>query len=135
MQIFLKKINCLALSLLALMLCLPLGHAQREDNRQATTAKRPQLAIADIAVKSLPPEARETLALIEKGGPYPYDRDGIVFSNFEKRLPAKDRGYYQEFTVRTPGVNHRGARRIVTGKSGEKYFSDDHYNTFKRIVP
>ena len=117
------------------MLCLPLAHAQREDNRQATTAKRPQLAIADIAVKSLPPEARETLALIEKGGPYPYDRDGIVFSNFEKRLPAKDRGYYQEFTVRTPGVKHRGARRIVTGKGGEKYYSDDHYNTFKRIVP
>lgn len=117
------------------MLCLPLAHAQREDNRQATTAKRPQLAIADITVKSLPPEARETLALIEKGGPYPYDRDGIVFGNFEKRLPAKDRGYYQEFTVRTPGVKHRGARRIVTGKGGEKYYSDDHYNTFKRIVP
>jgi ribonuclease T1 len=134
-RIFLKKINCLALSLLAFMLCLPLAHAQREDNRQATTAKRPQLAIADIAVKSLPPEARETLTLIEQGGPHPYDRDGIVFGNFEKRLPAKDRGYYQEFTVRTPGVKHRGARRIVTGKGGEKYYSDDHYNTFKRIVP
>lgn len=121
--------------MLAFTLCLPLAHAQRDDNRSATTAKRPQLAIADIAVKSLPPEARETLMLVEKGGPHPYDRDGIVFGNFEKRLPAKDRGYYQEFTVRTPGVKHRGARRIVTGKGGEKYYSDDHYNTFKRIVP
>ena len=97
--------------------------------------KRVQLAIAEIASKDLPPEARETLKLIEKGGPYPYDRDGIPFGNFEKRLPAKDRGYYREFTVKTPGVSHRGARRIVAGKDGERYYSDDHYNSFKRIVP
>ena len=104
--------------------------AQREGAPQ-----RIQIALADISVKNLPPEARETLQLIEKGGPYPYDRDGIVFGNFEKRLPIKDRGYYLEFTVKTPGVKHRGARRIVAGKGGEKYYSDDHYKTFKRIVP
>jgi ribonuclease T1 len=104
--------------------------AQREQSQQ-----RIQIALADISVKALPAEARETLALIEKGGPFPHDRDGIVFGNFEKRLPIKDRGYYHEYTVRTPGVKHRGARRIVTGKGGEKYYSDDHYKTFKRIVP
>lgn len=103
--------------------------AQREG-----TPPRIQMALADIAVKDLPAEARETLRLIDKGGPYPFDRDGIVFGNFEKRLPIKERGYYHEFTVVTPGVKHRGARRIVTGKSGEKYYSDDHYKTFKRIV-
>ena len=104
--------------------------AQREAAPQ-----RIQIALADISVKALPPEARETLKLIEKGGPYPYDRDGIVFGNFEKRLPIQERGYYNEFTVKTPDVKHRGARRIVTGKGGEKYYSDDHYKTFKRVVP
>jgi ribonuclease T1 len=97
--------------------------------------QRVQASLADISVQELPPEARETLRLIERGGPYQYDRDGIVFGNFEKRLPIKERGYYNEFTVKTPGVKHRGARRIVTGKGGEKYYSDDHYKTFKRIVP
>jgi len=98
------------------------------------TLRRVQPSLADISAKDLPQEARETLKLIEKGGPYPFDRDGIVFGNFEKRLPIKERGYYQEFTVKTPGVKHRGARRIVAGKGGDKYYSSDHYKTFKRIV-
>ena len=115
---------------LALLLSPVLASAQGEVAQQ-----RIQIALADIPVKDMPPEAREALVLIEKGGPYPFDRDGIVFGNFEKRLPIKDRGYYNEFTVKTPGVKHRGARRIVTGKGGEKYYSDDHYKTFKRIVP
>jgi ribonuclease T1 len=103
--------------------------------QRAEAPQRIQAALADVAVKDLPPEARETLKLIEKGGSYPFERDGIVFGNFEKRLPIKERGYYNEFTVKTPGVKHRGARRVVTGKGGEKYYSDDHYKTFKRIVP
>jgi ribonuclease T1 len=115
---------------ITLMLAPMPASAQREGAPQ-----RIQIALADISVKDLPPEARDTLKQIEKGGPYAFDRDGIVFGNFEKRLPLKDRGYYHEFTVKTPGVKHRGARRIVTGKSGEKYYSDDHYKTFKRIVP
>jgi ribonuclease T1 len=121
----------LAVYFAALVLLAPL--AQARDN--TPQRERVQAALADISVKALPPEARETLTLIEKGGPYPYDRDGIVFGNFEKRLPIKDRGYYHEFTVRTPGVKHRGARRIITGKNGERYFSDDHYQSFKRVVP
>lgn len=103
--------------------------------RQNAPLERVQISIADISIASLPPEAREVLNLIEKGGPYPFDRDGIVFGNFEKRLPIKARGYYHEYTVKTPGIKHRGARRIVTGKGGEKFYSDDHYNTFKRVVP
>ena len=117
--------------ILAAFAMLSPAAAQRDN----APRERVQLSLADVSVKSLPPEAREAFTLIEKGGPYPFDRDGIVFGNFEKRLPIKERGYYHEFTVKTPGVKHRGARRIVTGKSGEKFYSDDHYKTFKRIVP
>ena len=83
-----------------------------------------------VPASSLPPEARETLALIARGGPYPYSRDGAVFSNFERLLPRKPSGYYKEFTVRTPGESDRGARRIVVGESGDKYYTPDHYRTF-----
>lgn len=86
-----------------------------------------------IAVADLPPEARQTLALVKQGGPFPYPRDGIVFGNFERRLPLRPRGYYHEYTVPTPGSHSRGARRIVAGRSGEYFYSDDHYETFRRI--
>jgi ribonuclease T1 len=89
----------------------------------------------EIAIGELPREARHTLALINKGGPFPYERDGVVFGNFEKRLPIRERGYYREYTVPTPGVRHRGARRIVAGRAGERYYTDDHYQSFRRIVP
>src|SRR5688572_15176918 len=88
---------------------------------------------APIAIADLPPEARETLWLIRSGGPFPHERDGVVFSNFERRLPARERGYYREYTVPTPGLKHRGARRIVAGRSGELYYTADHYRTFRRI--
>ena len=96
-------------------------------------AERPADAIPEAAASELPAQARETIALIRKGGPFPYRRDGIVFGNFEERLPAMARGYYREYTVRTPGAKDRGARRIVAGKGGELYYTDDHYNSFKRI--
>ncbi len=86
-----------------------------------------------IALSELPPEARETVGLIRNGGLFPYERDGSVFGNFERALPARGRGYYREFTVRTPGVRHRGARRIVAGRDGELYYTADHYVSFKRI--
>lgn len=94
-----------------------------------------------IALTELPREARATLVLIQRGGPFPYRRDGTVFRNFERILPAQPRGYYREYTVPTPGVRHRGARRIVAGAgprgdvrtSGEYYYTDDHYNSFRRI--
>ncbi|MFF9150067.1 ribonuclease domain-containing protein [Streptomyces sp. NPDC014861] len=83
----------------------------------------------------LPPEARETLALIRAGGPFPYARDGVVFSNFERILPRRKRGYYHEYTVRTPGERDRGPRRVVTGGAGERYYTDDHYESFREVVP
>ncbi|OXY90485.1 ribonuclease domain-containing protein [Streptomyces diastatochromogenes] len=82
----------------------------------------------------LPAEARQTLALIDKGGPFPYARDGVVFGNFEGLLPKHQRGYYHEYTVKTPGSRDRGARRIVTGQSGEIYYTDDHYNSFRAVL-
>lgn len=90
-------------------------------------------AVQESTVSALPLEVAETLRLIRQGGPFPYPRDGIVFGNFEKRLPAKQRGYYHEYTVKTPSVRSRGARRIVCGQPAECYYSDDHYETFKRI--
>ena len=88
----------------------------------------------EIGKKQLPAEAIETIALIRKGGPFPYDRDGAAFGNREKLLPARERGWYREYTVRTPGERSRGARRIVAGRDGTLYYSDDHYRSFRRIL-
>lgn len=83
----------------------------------------------------LPPEAITTLELIERGGPFPYDRDGTVFQNRERRLPDQPRGFYREYTVETPGSRDRGARRIVTGGNPPEvyYYTDDHYRSFRRV--
>jgi ribonuclease T1 len=96
--------------------------------RTAETGPLPEIAAAD-----LPHEARETLVRIERGGPFPYERDGVTFGNRERLLPPRERGYYREYTVRTPGVKTRGARRIVAGRNGERYYTDDHYASFRRI--
>ena len=104
-------------------------------------AREPATPVPGVAAAELPPEARDTLALIRKGGPFPYRRDGTIFRNFERRLPVKGRGYYREYTVPTPSAPDRGARRIVAGAgaggdartSGEYYYTDDHYATFRRI--
>jgi ribonuclease T1 len=95
----------------------------------------------EVSVADLPREAGDTLAAIKRGGPFPHRRDGSVFVNRERRLPVMPRGYYTEYTVRTPGRADRGPRRIVAGRgstgdaatSGEYYYSDDHYETFRRI--
>jgi len=86
-----------------------------------------------IHVTQLPPEGRATLALIKRGGPFPYAQDGTVFQNREGRLPAQPRGYYREYTVPTPGARDRGARRIVAGRGGDYWYTADHYRSFKRI--
>ena len=88
----------------------------------------------EIAQKQLPKEAIETIALIRQGGPFPYQRDGVAFGNREKILPPRERGWYREYTVKTPGVRDRGARRIVAGRDGTLYYTDDHYRSFKRIL-
>ena len=94
---------------------------------------REQSIEAEIQLAQLPPEARQTLALIKRGGPFPYHRDGAAFGNRERRLPAKEQGYYREYTVPTPGAKDRGARRIVAGRGSEYYYTDDHYASFRRI--
>jgi ribonuclease T1 len=83
----------------------------------------------------LPPEAIETLQAIDRGGPFPYSRDGVVFQNREHRLPERPRGYYHEYTVPTPGEDDRGARRLVTGGDPPEvyYYSDDHYRSFRKV--
>ena len=93
--------------------------------------------LVEVALADLPPEAREVYTLVGKGGPFPFDRDGVVFGNLEKLLPGKPRGYYHEYTIRTPGVKSRGGRRLVCG--GKKtapdacYYTDDHYRSFRKI--
>jgi ribonuclease T1 len=89
---------------------------------------------SEIALKALPPEARQTLALIKAGGPFPHSKDGSPFANRERLLPKRNGGYYREYTVKTPGARDRGARRIVSGMPGEYYYTDDHYRSFKRII-
>lgn len=91
-------------------------------------------SVPQVGLAELPPEARHTLALIRSGGPFPYLQDGRTFHNREKRLPLRERGYYREYTVKTPGARDRGARRIVAGRGGEFYYTDDHYRSFKRII-
>ena len=86
-----------------------------------------------IQAEEIPQEALDTLVLIKQGGPFPYKRDGVVFGNRERRLTSRPSGYYREYTVPTPGARDRGARRIVAGAGGEFYYTDDHYNTFRRI--
>jgi len=99
---------------------------------RTTAAESPPVTLAE-----LPKEARAVDAAIRAGGPFRYERDGVVFGNFEKLLPVKPRGYYHEYTVPTPGAKNRGARRIVCGgaKTAPEacYYTDDHYQSFRRI--
>ena len=80
------------------------------------------------------------LTLIHQGGPFRYDKDGTVFGNRERLLPASARAYYREYTVKTPGERSRGARRIVCGGLAVAtpeacFYTDDHYASFRKIVP
>ena len=91
-------------------------------------------APGSVSMQDLPQEAKDTLELIRKGGPFPYAKDGTVFGNREKKLPLKPRGYYREYTVKTKASKDRGALRIVAGEAGEYFFTEDHYNSFRRIM-
>jgi ribonuclease T1 len=87
----------------------------------------------EVSVRELPREVGATIELIRRGGPFPYAKDGAVFGNRENLLPRRERGYYHEYTVKTPGERTRGARRIIAGSGGEHYYTDDHYNHFRRV--
>ncbi|MGW2300408.1 ribonuclease domain-containing protein [Streptomyces sp. NPDC001809] len=135
--------------LLALLLCVLLagcsssggGAAPAAPARTTTagaTTKAPAptgtSGLPAVRAADLPPEARRTLDLIARGGPFPYAKDGTVFGNVERILPREPRGYYREYTVKTPGERDRGARRIVTGREGELYWTDDHYASFREVI-
>lgn len=98
----------------------------------------PGLGVGTIAAQQLPNEAQLTLQRIEAGGPYPYAKDGTRFGNYERMLPQRPRGYYREYTVARPGSRNRGAKRIVCGGPprvvDDCYYTEDHYNSFKRIT-
>jgi len=115
------------------------GWLSREETaRDAGAGADPAVQVDadhELDGQGLPPEAIDTLRSIQAGGPFPYDRDGTVFQNRERRLPSQPRGYYREYTVITPGSPDRGARRIVSGGDppAEFYYTDDHYRSFRRI--
>jgi ribonuclease T1 len=105
-------------------------------NSPAADAKT---ADTTIAVAQLPVQGRDVLTLIDQGGPFRHDKDGTVFGNRERLLPLQPRGFYREYTVRTPGVSHRGARRIVCGglkptQPEACFYTEDHYASFRRII-
>jgi ribonuclease T1 len=94
---------------------------------------------ASVVVTGLPPQGQDVMHQIRQGGPFRYDKDGSVFGNRERLLPGEKRGYYREYTVPTPGLGHRGARRIVCGGFKPRtpeacYYTEDHYNSFRLIV-
>ena len=100
---------------------------------------RPGSTAIDVALRSLPAQAQNTYALVLQGGPFPYDKDGSVFGNRERLLPQNTRGYYREYTVKTPGLPNRGTRRIICGGPAKVpdacYYTADHYASFRKIVP
>jgi ribonuclease T1 len=120
--------------LLVCAVVLLTGCSSTTGSRASASAPAWAGGMATVRESQLPAEARQTLALIDKGGPFPYARDGVVFGNFEGLLPGHRRGYYHEYTVRTPGSRDRGARRIVTGQGDEIYYTDDHYNSFRAVL-
>ena len=106
----------------------------------AVQARGPLDNLGAAALSTLPAEAQKTQGLIRAGGPFPYSKDGVVFGNREQLLPRRERGFYREYTVPTPGSKDRGARRIVCG--GQRptlpetcYYTADHYASFKLIAP
>ena len=106
----------------------------------AVQARAPVQPPAGVALTALPAEAQSTYRLILDGGPFPYQKDGSVFGNRERLLQPQPRGYYREYTVRTPGASNRGARRIVCGGKPPTqpqacFYTDNHYASFRRIQP
>ena len=116
----------------------PPANANARPTAPTRPTSQPTVAVNSglptIAVKDLPPEARKTLALIAQGGPFPYNRDGVVYQNRERILPKQETGYYHEYTVPTPGASDRGARRIIAGQRGEMYYTADHYQSFAEVI-
>lgn len=103
-------------------------------SRGSGTSSGSKDGLPSVRFSDLPREAQTTASLIKAGGPFPYKRDGIIFSNNEGRLPSHPNGWYHEYTVPTPGMNSRGVRRLITGKDATMYYTGDHYKSFKTVV-
>lgn len=110
------------------------GELPHSQSLQKTMVHGSQHTMPKTTHNELPVEAHQTLKDIDKGGPFRYTQDDTTFHNREGKLPAKEPDYYREYTVETPDANDRGAKRIIIGKDGEKYYTDDHYQTFKEIT-
>lgn len=117
-------------------LLIVLGFSSQEVNAKQAVAGD---GLASIKVAELPQQGQQTYERIHQGGPFPYDKDGTVFGNRERLLPAATRGFYREYTVKTPGSRDRGAKRIVCGGQPKKpescFYTADHYSSFRRIQP
>lgn len=129
------RITVALLGLLVLVLAGWFVQQQVADDPPAPTTTTTQSALPVRPLSTLPAEAAKTWRLIQQGGPFPYRTDGIVYENREKVLPRKETGYYHEYTVRTPGSDDRGTRRLVTGTGSELYYTDDHYRSFVAVDP
>jgi ribonuclease T1 len=119
------------------LLLVGCGGTKTAAETAAGTALAPSSAstsVRAVQVSDLPPEAVRTLQLIAAGGPDPYSKDGITFQNRERVLPRQRDGFYHEYTVETPGSSDRGARRIVTGEDGSRFYTDDHYASFREVI-
>lgn len=129
----------ITLALLGLIVLVLAGWFVREQVADDPAPAPPATQSTGLPVRplsTLPAEAASTWRLIQRGGPFPYPRnDGVVYENREKVLPRKESGYYHEYTVRTPGSDDRGARRLVTGAGHELYYTGDHYRTFVAVDP
>ena len=110
----------------------PRPEVQRRAETRTTPAQAPT---TPEQTRNTPEQAQlaKTLALIDRGGPFPYRQDGATFGNRERRLPQRPHGYYREYTAPTPGAKNRGARRVVKGRNGETLYTRDHYKTFVRL--
>ena len=122
----------LALLVAAVVVLLAVGALV---SRHTSAGSEPAALQSTVRAAALPAQAQATLALIAAGGPFPYAEDGVVFTNREGLLPPEPGGYYHEYTVVTPGSVDRGARRIVVGRGGQEYYTDDHYVSFREVLP
>jgi ribonuclease T1 len=125
----------LALSGILLLLGLACSGLQAKNQNEAANL----VQVTSVALGSLPQQGIETYKRIRQGGPFEFEKDGVVFGNRERLLPLQKRGYYREYTVKTPGARNRGARRLVCGGEATTpdacYYTADHYASFRKVVP
>jgi ribonuclease T1 len=124
---------------LAAVLAASLSTMLVQARAPSSSSVFPGSAVASVAYTGLPPQGQEVMEQIRQGGPFRYEKDGTVFGNRERLLPSQRRGYYREYTVPTPGLSHRGAKRIVCGGQQPRspdacYYTEDHYSSFRLIV-